>query len=218
VLYAVNSLVVELYYIYLIYNNLNYNTMKNKSLLFAGFIFMLFVSCDSSSIDGSELAATSLSAKSKSLKSGEVEKVVSRPSANGQGAIFLNYEGFTPGVQHFSFHAKTDEMGNVSGSFETKWGANGRVHGTIDCLTILPDGKTAIMSGMVTKVQGDNYLYYGFEVGMKGWFKVQDNGEGANAIEDNITDFYVDFNGPPCSYDIGFDLLTIQNGNIQVNP
>lgn len=177
---------------------------------------MLFVSCDSSSIDDPELAATSTSAKSKSFKSGEMRKDVSRPSANGQGAVFLNYEGFTPGVQHFSFHANTDENGKVSGSFETKWGVNGRVHGTIDCLSILPDGKTAIMTGTVTHVQGEMYIYYGVEVGMNAWFKVKDNGEGANATKDNITDINVEHNGPPCSYDYDFELLTIQYGNIQV--
>jgi len=179
---------------------------------------MVFASCESSSIDESELVATSSSEKSKRIKSAEVEKVVSRPSANGQGAIYLNYEGFTPGVQHFSFHAKTDEMGNVLGSFETKWGVNGRVHGKIDCLTILPDGKSAIMSGTVTQVQGETYIGYGVEVGMLAWFKVQDNGEGAKATEDSITDINVDFNGLPCSYDYGDDLLSIQNGNIQVKP
>lgn len=188
----------------------NKKMVKFKTIVFAVLFFAAIIFVSSCSTDSETV-----------IQIDETEQSLaktSNPSANGQGAIFLNYDGFVPGVQHFSFHANTDNNGIVTGSFETKWGVNGRVHGTIDCLTILPDGKTAIMTGTVTHVQGDAYLYYGFEVGMNGWFKVQDNGEGANATEDNITDFYVDFNGPPCTYDLGFDLLSIQYGNIQVNP
>lgn len=198
-------------------NNLNYNTMKIKSLLFASFIFMLFASCDSSSIDESELAATSLSPKSKSLKYGEMEKNTPNSSANGQGTIFLNYEGFVPGNQHFSFHANTDNNGIVTGAFETKWGVNGRIHGTIDCLTILPDGKTAILSGFITQLDGDGYINSGFLVGMNTWFKVKDNGEGTNSSKDLFSDVFVDFNSVlVCSIDLEVDMLSITNGNIQV--
>lgn len=191
--------------------------MKIKSLLFASFIIMLFVSCDSSSIDESEPEATSFSVKSKSMKSLPVERDISNPSANGQGTIFINYDGFVPGVQHFSFHANTDINGNVTGSFETKWGINGRLHGTIDCLSILNDGKTAIMSGEITQVQGETYLDVGFVVGMDVLFQVQDNGEGANVLEDTFSDIYADFILPSCSEDfLDVELLTITYGNIQV--
>ena len=132
--------------------------------------------------------------------------------------MFLDYPGFIPGVQHFSFHANTDENGNVSGSFESKFGENGRLHGTIDCLSILPDGKTAIMSGAVTHVEGDTYIGVGFRVGDDAWFKVQDNGEGANATEDSFTDVAAYFDLEPCTYDYGIDLFPILNGNIQVKP
>jgi len=143
---------------------------------------------------------------------------VSKPSANGQGALFLDYPGFIQGVQHFSFHANTDVNGNVTGSFESKWGKNGRVHGTINCLSILPDGKTAIMSGVLTKVQGDTYIDMGFLVGDDVWFKVQDSGEGANATKDRFSDFYAGSDQEPCTTDYGVDLFTILNGNIQVKP
>ncbi|WP_310380459.1 hypothetical protein [Flavobacterium sp.] len=191
--------------------------MKNKALLFASFIFMLFVSCDSSSVDESEPTTNFLSSKLKNLKINEVEKNTPNSSANGQGAIFLNYEGFVPGIQYFSFHANTDVNGVVSGSFETKWGVNGRIHGTIDCLTTLSDGKTAILSGKVTQINGDGYINSGFLVGMNAWFKVQDNGEGANSSTDMFSDIYANFDPIlQCSFNLGVDMLTITNGNIQV--
>lgn len=155
---------------------------------------------------------------------GETARISTRaagPSANGQGALFLDYPEFAPGMQYFSFHANTGADGSVTGSFETKWGSNGRLHGTIDCLSILPDGKTAIMSGTVTDVDGETYIDYGFAAGLDAWFKVQDNGEGAKSIEDSFTDIFVGYDYEPCTFDYGIfgvELLTIQNGNIQVKP
>ncbi len=130
------------------------------------------------------------------------------PSANGQGGIVLNDR-----VQQFSFHANTDASGNVSGSWESNSpGQNCRTHGTITCLTILPDGKTAIMSGVITQVDGD---CFGAVVGNPIWFKVQDNGEGSKASEDRFTDYYFFLSG--CN-NYGVGLQPIVNGNIQVKP
>jgi len=149
---------------------------------------------------------------------GVEKKSAAGPSANGQGALFLDYPGFVQGVQHFSFHANTDKNGIVTGSFESKWGVNGRIHGTIDCLSILPDGKTAIMSGTLTHVVGDTYIGYGFAVGDDAWFKVQDNGEGAKAAKDSFSDVFSSIDLEPCTTDYGVDLFPILNGNIQVKP
>jgi hypothetical protein len=135
-----------------------------------------------------------------------------RPSANGQATLTLPYLN---GTQHFSFQAKTDGSGNVTGSFETKSaGQDIRVHGNIDCLRVLPDGKTAIMTGVVTQVVGNGFP---IAVGDRVWFKVQDNGEGANAAGDKFTDYYL-FGGS-CSNELNFlPLNTITGGNIQVKP
>lgn len=143
---------------------------------------------------------------------------ISGPSVNGQGSLFLEYPGFTPGVQQFSFHANTDRNGKVTGSFEARWADNGRLHGTIDCLSILADGKTAIMSGTVTKVGGATYTAMHFAVGDDTWFKVQENGEGKNATKDSFSDLFAYFDLEPCSYDYNPDLFPILYGNIQVKP
>ena len=139
-------------------------------------------------------------------------------SANGQGALMLDY--MNGRVQHFAFHANTDATGKVTGSFESKSpGQDGRVHGTINCLTVLADGKTAIMSGVVTHVVGDGYvLGFGIKVGFPIWLKVEDNGQGANAAKDRFTDFYFLDTPISCKEDLGIDLAPIINGNIQVKP
>jgi hypothetical protein len=145
------------------------------------------------------------------------------PSANGQGFLKV---GYLEGSQTFSFHANTDGNGNVTGSWQSNWqsenpGLGGKFHGTIDCLNILADGKTARMSGIVTHVTGDCCPYFGFETEVGGiiWFEVQDNGEGANATEDTFSDwfFFGDF-PTTCADDWDAILFPIENGNIQVKP
>ena len=108
--------------------------------------------------------------------------------------------------------------GNITGSFESKYADNGRIHGTINCLSILADGKTAIMSGTVTQVSGANYIAFGFKVGDDAWFKVQDNGEGTNATKDSFSDVYAYFDLEPCTFDYGPYLFPVIQGNIQVKP
>ena len=133
------------------------------------------------------------------------------PSANGQATLTLPYLN---GTQHFSFHAKKDGSGNVTGSFETKSpGQDIRVHGNIDCLNILPDGKTAIMTGVATHVTGTGFP---IAVGDRIYFKVKDNGEGGNSPSDQFTDYYL-FGGS-CSNNFGLTLNPITGGNIQVKP
>jgi hypothetical protein len=132
----------------------------------------------------------------------------SGPSANGQGGLLINDR-----VQHFAFHASVDKDGNVSGSWETTSpGQNVRTHGTITCLQLV-DNNTAIMSGIITQRAGDDFA--GTNVGDPIYFKVRDNGEGANSAGDQFTDYYPGINH--CgNFNIAFQ--TIVNGNIQVKP
>ena len=133
----------------------------------------------------------------------------SGPSANGQGGLLLNDR-----VQHFAFHATTDKNGIVSGSWESKSpGQDIRTHGTITCLQVLPDGKTAIMSGIITQRSGDGFP--GVQVGDPVWFKVVDNGEGANSVEDLFSDYFL---GVSSCNNFVVPLQPIVNGNIQVKP
>lgn len=132
-------------------------------------------------------------------------------SANGQGGL-----DFGGKKQQFSFHATTDAAGNVSGSFEIKSPTQDlRLHGTISCLQVLPDGKTAYMSGTITQRVGDgfpgNYL-----VGNAVYFKVADNGEGNNSTADQFSDIF-ELGSAPCA-NYSLILNPIVNGNIQVKP
>ncbi len=133
-----------------------------------------------------------------------------RPSANGQGAILAPY--MNGQVQTFSFHANTANNGTVSGSFQSNSpGQNIQVHGNINCLVVLADGKTAAMRGVVTRVNANNP--FGVVVGTVIWFKVQDNGEGSNAAADQFSDYYPGFD--LCG-NAQVDMFEIVAGNIQV--
>ena len=147
----------------------------------------------------------------------------SSPSVNGQGFLTADY---LDGFQSFSFHARQNADGSVSGSWSSNWQSHnpelgGHFKGTIDCLDVLPDGKTARMSGIVTHVTGDCCPPFGFipEVGGIVWFEVQDNGEGANSSADLFSDWwYFGDYVTTCNEDWGASLQPIENGNIQVKP
>lgn len=173
---------------FLINHNKNTNKMKKLALILTGGIFLV-----------SLVALTAF------------KILPPRPSANGQGTLTLPYLN---GTQHFSFHAQTDASNNVTGSFETKSpGQDIRVHGNIDCLNVLADGKTAVMTGLVTQVTGEGFP---IAVGDRIWFKVQDNGEGANSPADKFSDYFV-FGGS-CNSNFIVTMNAITGGNIQVKP
>jgi hypothetical protein len=133
----------------------------------------------------------------------------SGPSANGQGGLTINGQ-----VQQFSFHARTDKNGVVSGSWESHSpGQDFRTHGIITCMQILPDGKTAVFSGVITHVGGEGFPFV--KEGDPVWFKVTDNGEGADAVPDLFSDYYLGLSG--CA-DYGGAMRPIENGNFQVKP
>jgi len=148
------------------------------------------------------------------LVSTAFKPLTERASANGQGALDLGLAN----IQHFSFHANTDNNGNVSGSFEVKSpGQELRLHGTITCLRILGDNKTAFMSGQVTHRTGDGFpgLY---NIGDVVFFEVQDNGEGSNALTDKFSDLRTNGNTTPVCGQYSIGMFNIANGNIQVKP
>ena len=167
--------------------------MRKLSVLFAGTIFLACL-----------IAVTAFKLTTAAPK-------VS--SANGQGGLTLDY--MNGQQQQFSFHATKDANGNVSGSWESNSpGQDIRTHGNIECLTILADGKTAVMSGVVTQVEGNGFP--GVTPGAHVWFKVQDNGEGANATEDTFSDYFFVSNTTCANFNVV--LHPIDNGNIQVKP
>ena len=135
----------------------------------------------------------------------------SGPSASGQAGIMVNDR-----LQNFAFHAKQDKNGNVSGSWQSKSsGQDIKTHGTITCLTIDPDGKTAAMGGVITQINSDDPFFSQFEVGDPVWFQVQDNREGSNGDPDGFSDYFLDFEFCEVIPDFFTPIVT---GNIQVKP
>ena len=140
----------------------------------------------------------------------------SGPSSAGQGKI-----AGTDRV--FAFNATTHPNGTVSGVGTLNRTSSGtRFKFSIDCLSV--DGNVATMTGTVTESNA-----YPTSVGSPCWFRVKDNGEGANASPDEMT-FWVfcdtpeGCNIPVCDVvDPDFELeygafYPIAAGNIQVKP
>jgi hypothetical protein len=118
----------------------------------------------------------------------------------------------------FSFTAHTDSSNNTSGQAELPSRASDlRVHMVIDCLQVV--GNTATMSGAVTLVN-DNAS--GIIVGDPIWFRVVDNGSGANSQPDLISRVAF-FSGPgiPCTDDSSTPPtpanIPIEAGNVTVH-
>lgn len=133
-------------------------------------------------------------------------------SVSGEATLLLPY--FNDREQHFSFHATKDSQGAVSGSWESKSpGQEGRTHGKITCLVFLDD-KTAYMTGVVEKVQGDGLAK--IKEGATIWFKVKDNGEGKNAQPDEFTDYYISNGVISCRDYPRLPSHPIIGGNVQV--
>ncbi len=134
----------------------------------------------------------------------------SGPSATGQGRIV--------GTDRvFAFNATTRPNGTVQGQGTLNRTDSGtRFQFTIDCLSV--NGNVATMSGTITASNA-----FPNSIGSPCWFRVKDNGEGANAPPDEITFLTFCPTGPvgcpiqSCSSDQGLPLLPIQAGNIQVN-
>jgi hypothetical protein len=168
--------------------------MRKLSVLFAGIIFL-----------GCFFAVIAF--KTRTASGPKIS------SANGQGGLTLDY--MNGQQQQFSFHASKDASGNVSGSWESNSpGQDVRTHGDITCMTILADGKTAILSGVVTQVDGNGFP--GIVPGTAIWFKVRDNGEGSNAVEDAFSDYFPVATNSCVNFNVV--LYPIENGNIQVKP
>ncbi len=133
------------------------------------------------------------------------------PSANGQAMFPVEQ---LVGIQNFSFHARENRDGIITGSFEVKArdeNLGGRMHGTIDCLTI--DGNIATMSGVAT-----HSTFEDFPAGTPIWFRVVDNGEGNNSDPDEFSDLFLLNNSVSCEVTLSNALTEIENGNVQVKP
>lgn len=91
-----------------------------------------------------------------------------------------------------------------------------RFHFAVDCLNV--DGNTATISGYLTST---NFEFA--DPGAAFWFRVEDNGQGANAAPDRSTFFYFDDNtggdplGADCTQDLAdAELFELIRGNVTV--
>jgi len=136
-----------------------------------------------------------------------------RPSANGQA--ILSEEDLFGYFQNFSFQARENQDGSITGSieFNCRIPGSGRVHGTIDCMTI--EDNQATISGFATHSDIE-----GYPPGSLFWFRVVDNGEGNNSDPDQFSDVWGVSEGRPCTDNLPwlYDMFDIEHGNIQVNP
>jgi hypothetical protein len=130
------------------------------------------------------------------------------PSVTGHGNLTI-----AGGLQTASFHAVQHQDGTITGSLVVKSRAQDvRIFADIDCLRIVLN--TGILSGVVT--QSNNSA---FPEGNRVWFRVVDNGEGANYPPDMMTDIIVFPAFPPvdCNANFNVALMPIEAGNIQVH-
>lgn len=157
------------------------------------------------------IAFFSCTDESTSVVQSENALMKSGPSANGQGTLMFNGE-----TQTFAFHAR-EKDGVVTGSIQCNtrnW--DNIFHGEIDCMVV--DGNMATLSGEITHDTGGwlqlypDYKYF--------WFRIFDNGEGANAPPDEFSDIYAYIDFFPCDLPIppeAIPMTNILNGNFQVN-
>lgn len=139
------------------------------------------------------------------------------PSANGHGNV-----NDCKNVRTFSFHAREFRDGSVEGSFQLNSHETGtRLHGEINCLSIVEVDNEAFMSGVVLQSDGPVPCTGGDCTGWVALFSVRDNDEGLNGTPDQITPVALASPSSPLTCNdmlTSFLLFDIEKGNIQVQP
>ena len=131
------------------------------------------------------------------------------PAASGGGTTVELGEKST-----FTFNAVQKPTGTVTGHlvYQVR-GLDIGFHMDIDCLDIV--GNSATLSGVVTHITGSGTVPDFLFVGQHGVFSVTDNGEGADAPPDLISDVLLD---PAVSCEGGLLLTYLPvDGNVQVS-
>lgn len=129
-------------------------------------------------------------------------KAAGNPSASGHGTVV---DGDT--VRFISFNAVQHDDLTVTGQAELQnFNQEIRIHLELDCLRL--NGNVANMSGIVTESNIPDLI------GLRGVFRVEDNGEGGEASPDRLSRLFL--GGPDCSTTVPLGLAPIIRGNIQV--
>ncbi|HUQ83282.1 MAG TPA: hypothetical protein VM076_19165 [Gemmatimonadaceae bacterium] len=112
-------------------------------------------------------------------------------SASGGGIVgFSAIAGATDG--HFTFNASVTGDGRVHGHFHQRRSRGGLIvefSGDVTCLTIDPVLKRARIGGVITENNSTDpaFLTTNHEVGDDVWFRVQEGGEGRDAVDASTT-------------------------------
>jgi hypothetical protein len=129
-------------------------------------------------------------------------------------------------VETYSFSAIRHWDGSVTGAWQVKdvcvpppfEAGTFRTHGDVTCFTILPDGKTARLGGVVEKS-----TWPGVEPGQEAAWTVRDNSQGSKEPPDDASGLFFGF--PPgaaeahCNAGIAFIVpLPNERNNIHVRP
>ncbi len=130
----------------------------------------------------------------------------SGPSAGGAGHFEI-----TGDLRTFSFTAITSPDGSVKGQAQLfNRDQDVRLHMDIDCLRVV--GNIAYVSGVIT------HSTTPAQVGLRGLFSAQDNGEGANAPPDRLSLVFSGAFAANICKTSGPAPSNVIDGNIQVKP
>ena len=135
--------------------------------------------------------------------------------ANGGGTTVEGGEKST-----FVFNAVKKSNGSVTGHLVYQIRvSNIGIKMDLDCVRFIGTN-TAVLSGIVTQVSGDNIPFY-IQVGSKAYFEVVDKGQGNDAAPDLISDLFFPIgagsSNANCTNRRARTYLPI-SGNIQVKP
>jgi hypothetical protein len=128
-------------------------------------------------------------------------------SARGSGHI-----EFGANREFITFSAVQHSDGTVTGTatvHDITAGVTAQID--VNCLNVV--GNTATISGIVTRSSNPTLV----PVGSESIFQVVDGGEGQGSVDFmSLANFYAVGTGPDCTVPGEFDLVPVQEGNIQV--
>ena len=124
--------------------------------------------------------------------------------ATGGGQILIGTRGGAGDTIAFTAHDRTKNPGQIQYIDRTATGQT-RYHGTVSCVEVT--GNSALIAGTWTKQGSGNFNLY-----------VEDNGEGANALEADAIFIEEAASDPTCDFDEpeDEDQLALARGNVQV--
>ena len=142
----------------------------------------------------------------------QLSQSASGPSASGHADVIQQPSGAR---RTFSFHARVMPDGSVEGEYDNHNRQGGFVnHGDIDCLRFIGTNG-AVMSGRVQRSTNP-----AAPAGSMTIFRVEDNGEGADDLPDQVSALVILPADSPsnCQNLTPAVLLPLVGGNIQVRP